>query len=54
MKAVKSSLNLDLDLSLPDSLLDSLFEHPAWCTPVIPDVQTSEILVCPQSFSTAY
>ena len=21
------------------------FEHPPWCTPVVPDVQTSEILV---------
>ena len=30
-----------------------LFEHPAWCTPVIPDVQTSEISAYPQSFSAA-
>src|ERR1700675_2958525 len=30
-----------------------LFEHPAWRTPVIPDVQTSEIPACPQSFSVA-
>ena len=30
-----------------------LFEHPAWCTPGIPDVQTSEVQPCPQSFSAA-
>jgi hypothetical protein len=36
--------------SLAAALLDGLFEHPAWCTPVIPDVQTSEIPACPQSF----
>ena len=30
-----------------------LFEHPAWWTPVIPDVQISEIPACPQSFSEA-
>ena len=27
-----------------------LFEHPAWCTPVIPDVQISEIPACPRVF----
>ena len=32
---------------------DGLFEHPAWRTPVIPDVQTSEIPACLQSFSAA-
>jgi hypothetical protein len=26
--------------SLAAALLDSLFEHPAWRTPAIPDVQT--------------
>ena len=30
-----------------------LFEHPAWCTPVIQDVWTSEISVCPSSCSVA-
>jgi hypothetical protein len=40
--------------SLAAALLDGLFEHPAWCTPVIPDVQTSEIPMCPQSFSATY
>ena len=29
--------------SLAAALLDGLFEHPAWCSPVILDVQTSEI-----------
>ena len=39
--------------SLAAALLDSLFEHPARCTPVIPDVQISEIPACRQSFSAA-
>ena len=30
-----------------------LFEHPAWCTPGIPDVQTREVPVYPQNFSAA-
>ena len=30
-----------------------LFEHPAWRTPVIQHVQTSESPACPQSFSAA-
>jgi hypothetical protein len=30
-----------------------LFEHPAWCTPVILDVQTSEIRHPPQRFPAA-
>jgi len=37
MKKVRSSLNLDLNLSLPRSpaaLLGSLFEHPARCSPL--------------------
>jgi len=29
--------------SLAAALLDDIFEQPAWCTPVILDVQTSEI-----------
>jgi hypothetical protein len=31
--------------------LDGLFEHPAWCAPVIPNLLTNEIPACPQSFS---
>jgi len=31
-----------------------LFEHPAWCTPIVQDVQTSEFPAWPQSFSAAY
>jgi hypothetical protein len=29
------------------------FEHPVWCSPVIPDVQISEIPACSQSFFAA-
>ena len=43
-----------LAFSLAAALLDGHFEHPAWCILGIPDVQTSEIQVCPQSFSVAY
>ena len=39
--------------SLAAALLDGLFEHPARRIPVISDMQTSEIPVCPQSVSTA-
>ena len=39
--------------SLAVALLNSLLEHPALCTPVIPDVQISEIPACPQSVSAA-
>jgi hypothetical protein len=39
--------------SLAAALLDGLFEHPAWCVPVIPNVLTNEIPACPQSFSAA-
>ena len=28
--------------------------YPAWCTPVIRNVQISQIQACPQSISTAY
>ena len=38
-----------LATSLAAALLDGLFEHPAWCAPVVPDVQTNEILACPHS-----
>ena len=27
--------------------------YPAWCAPIIPDVQTNEIPACPQRFSAA-
>ena len=50
--------------SLAAALLDSLFEYPACCAPVVPNVpacacldadrRTSEIPACPHSFSTAY
>jgi len=30
-----------------------LFEHPTCCTPVIPDVQTSALPTCLQSFCAA-
>ena len=42
-----------LSSSLAAALLNGLFEHPAWCTPVIPDVQTCDIPACPQRFSAA-
>jgi hypothetical protein len=41
------------DSCCPPFLPPGLFEHPALYTPVIPDVQTSEIPACPQSFSAA-
>ena len=34
-------------------LLDSAFEHPAGCAPVIPNVPNYETLTCTQSFSVA-
>jgi len=37
--------------SLAAALLGGLFEHPAWCTLVVPDVQSSETPACPQNFS---
>ena len=39
--------------SLAAALLEGLFEHPAWCTPVILDVQTRETRRPPQRFSAA-
>ena len=30
-----------------------LFEHPAWYSPVVPDVQISDVFACLQSFSAA-
>jgi hypothetical protein len=36
--------------SLAAALLDSLFDHPAWYAPAVPDVQTHEIPAYPQSF----
>jgi hypothetical protein len=38
----------------PAALLDALFEHPAWCSSVVPDLQVSEVLVYHNSFSAAY
>jgi len=37
--------------SLAAVLLDSLFEYPAWCTPVAIDVQAIEYPPCHNSFS---
>src|SRR4249920_3579970 len=31
-----------------------LFEHPAWCSPVVLDMRISEVPACLQSFSEAY
>jgi len=39
--------------SLAAALLDGLFEHPAQCAPLMPDVLASENPMCPQSFSAA-
>jgi hypothetical protein len=36
--------------SLAAALLDSLFEHPAWCAPVVQDVQTSKIWRATETF----
>ena len=56
MKKVRSSLNLDLDLNLPQKL------RPCWtaflsilreCSPVLPHVRTLEVLACHNSFSAA-
>ena len=35
------------------AVLDGIFEHPAWVTFVIPDVQTSEIPACLQCLFAA-
>ena len=42
-----------LAASLAAALLDGLFEHPARCALVVPDVQTDETQACPQSSSAA-
>jgi hypothetical protein len=42
-----------LAASLAAALLNSLFEHPAWGAPVIPNLLTNEIPACPHGFSTA-
>jgi hypothetical protein len=39
--------------SLAAALLNSLFEHPAWGAPVMPNLLTNEIPACPHGFSTA-
>jgi len=35
----------------PAALLDGLFEHPAWYSPLFQDVRTSEAQACLKSFS---
>jgi hypothetical protein len=39
--------------SLAVAFLDGLFEHPAWCVPVIPNVSNKDISTCSQSFPVA-
>ena len=39
--------------SFAAALLDGIFEHPAWYSPLAPGVRTSEILACLYSFSAA-
>jgi hypothetical protein len=39
--------------SLAAALLNGLFEHPAWYSPVVPDVQISDVFARLQSFSAA-
>jgi len=39
--------------SLAAALLDELFEHPGWSSPVVPNVTTSELLESPHSFPQA-
>jgi hypothetical protein len=39
--------------SLAAALLDGIFEHPAWCVPVIPNVPNNDISTCTQSFPVA-
>jgi hypothetical protein len=39
--------------SLAAALLGGLFEHPAGCSSVVPDVRSSEVLAHPHSFSAA-
>jgi hypothetical protein len=39
--------------SLAAALLDGLFEHPAWCSPVVQDMRISEVPACLLSFSEA-
>jgi hypothetical protein len=39
--------------SLAAALLNGLFEHPAGCTPIFPDVQTGETPVYPQDLTAA-
>jgi hypothetical protein len=39
--------------SLAAALLDGLFEHPAWYSPIIPNVRASEVLMYHNSSSAA-
>ena len=43
-----------LPSSLAAALLDGLLEHPAWCSPIVPDVRTIEVLACQHDFSIAF
>jgi hypothetical protein len=38
---------------LDAALLEGLFEHSAWCAPVIPNEPNNDISTCTQSFSVA-
>ena len=42
-----------LAASLAAALLDSIFEHPARCSPVALDLQAIEFSPCPNSFFAA-
>jgi len=50
-RMLKKSASGVLTPSLAAVLLDSLFEYPAWCTPVAIDVQAIEYPPCHNSFS---
>jgi hypothetical protein len=39
--------------SLAAALLDGLFEHPAWYSPFVQDVQAIEALLCRKGFSAS-
>jgi hypothetical protein len=41
-------------LSSAAALLDELFEHPAWCVPVVTHVSIIEGPACLNCFSSAY
>jgi len=45
--------NVRLASSLAAALLDGLFEHPAWYSPLVPGVQVIEVLLWRNSFSSS-